>query len=114
MASTRRRSRAAAWCIRPWLCPPEDQRRAGMAVAERAARAVDERDTAVAHLALSALAAQLLDGLDDEEDSAHAGMVRRQPAAIGVDRQLAAERDTAARHACAALAFLAAADILQP
>ena len=60
-------------------------------------------------LARAALAAQLLGRLDDEEDAAHAGVVRRQPAAVEVHRQRAAEADAAAGDERAALADLAEA-----
>src|SRR5919204_3767457 len=84
-----------------------------MPVAERAARAVHERNAAVGPLALAALTAQLFNRLDDQEDAAHAGMVRREPAAVRIDRQLAAELDASARHERSALALLAESEVLE-
>ena len=60
-----------------------------------------------------ALAAQLPHRLDHEEDAAHARMVRREPAAVRVHRQLAAEPDAPVLDEAAALARLAEAEVLE-
>src|SRR5437868_15437831 len=83
-----RRCAAAASCSRSYA--PQDHRDAAVPLPEHAARAVDERDLAVLHLRIAALAAELLRPLDHEEDAAHAGVVRREAAAIRVRRQRAA------------------------
>src|SRR5690348_13806401 len=67
------------------------QRRARMPHAERAAGAMHQRHLAILHLARTAFAAKLLGRLDDEKNPAHPRMVRRQPAAVGVDREIAVE-----------------------
>src|SRR5205085_10623689 len=81
--------------------------------AEPAARARREGDVAVGHLDLTGLTAQLTYGLDDEEDPAHPGVARRQPAAVGVERQLAAPLQVALGDERAAFATLAEADTLE-
>ena len=89
---------------------PQDQ--GGAAVGDaRACRRCRARRPARApsHLAGAALAAQLLGRLDDEEDAAHARVVRRQAAAVEVHRQRAAEADAAVADERAALADLAEA-----
>src|SRR5271165_5775629 len=91
----------------------QDERRARVANAERAAGAVAQRQLAVLDLARTALAAQLLDRLDHQEDAAHPGMVRRQPAAVGVDRKRAVGAQPPAGDERAALSALAESEILQ-
>src|SRR6059058_4783390 len=92
---------------------PEDHRYAAVSLAEHASRAVDERELRVGDLRLLSLAAQLPHGLDHEEDAAHAGVVRREAAAVGIDRQRAAEPDAAAGTEGAALARLAEPERLE-
>ena len=81
-----------------------------------AAGAVREREVAVLHLHLRVrLAAQLPHRFDH---LGHAAAVRRvvvaEPAAVGVERQLAAARDQiAVGDELAALAFLAEAEVLE-
>src|SRR5277367_5757942 len=84
-----------------------------MTQAERAAGAVRERNFAILDLPRTAFAAQLFGRLDHEENSAHARMVRRQAAAISVDRKLAVETQPSTRHKRAAFATLAEAEVLQ-
>src|ERR1700720_1894442 len=86
-----------------------DKRRSRMPRAERAAGAVCERDFAIFDLPRPAFAAQLLGGFNHQKNSAHPRMVRRQAAAIGVDRELAVEAQPPTRHERAALAALAEA-----
>ena len=84
--------------------------------AERAAGAVRQREVAVLHLHLRMrLAAQLAHRLDHLGDAAAVGrMVVAEPAAIGVERQLADARDqVAVGHERAALALLAEAEVLE-
>src|SRR4029079_1833976 len=69
---------------------------------EPAARAGGERDIAVGHLGVTALAAQLPHRFDDQEDAAHAGVVRRETATVGVERPLAALLEVALGHERAA------------
>ena len=54
-----------------------------------------QRDLGVGDLAAVGLAAQLLDRLDEQEHAAHAGVAGRQPAAVGVGRQRAADAQLA-------------------
>src|SRR4029079_12296943 len=90
----------------------QDEGGAAVGHAQRAAGAVDAGQLGALHLAIAALAAQVLGGLDDEEDAAHARMVGRQAATVEVDRQLAAETDAAAADERATLTDLAEAQIL--
>src|SRR2546423_922782 len=92
---------------------PEDHRDAAVSLAEHASRAVDEGELRVGDLRLLPLAAQLPHGLDHEEDAAHAGVVRREAAAVGIDRQRAAEPDAAAGTEGAPLARLAEPERLE-
>src|SRR5216684_3891809 len=84
-----------------------------MPQAERAAGAVYERDSAILDLARAAFAAQLFGRFDYEENSAHPGMIRGEPAAVGVDREIAVEAEPPAGHECAAFTALAEAEIFQ-
>jgi NAD(P)-dependent dehydrogenase (short-subunit alcohol dehydrogenase family) len=78
--------------------PFHDQRGAAVAVCRAAAGAVRQRQAAVRHLHLRVrLAAQLAHGLDDLGHAAAVGrVVVAQPAAIGVEGQLADARDQVA------------------
>src|SRR6266436_7861381 len=91
----------------------EDKRRAGMPQAERAAGAMCERDFAILNLARTAFAAQLLGRFDHQEDSAHPRMVRRQPAAIGVDWKIAVVAEPPTGYERAAFTAFTEAEILE-
>src|SRR5262245_15941748 len=95
------------------LLSPEQERGAGVPIAERAAGAVHERDPAVAPPAPRPTGAVLLHRLDDEEDAAHPGMIRAEAAAVRVDRQRTAELDAAVRHEGPALALLAETEVFE-
>src|SRR5579885_1308626 len=95
------------------LLVAENQRRSRMARAERPAGAVAQGRRAIPDLARTAFAAQLLDRLDHQEDAAHARMVRREAAAVGVDRQIAVVAQPPAADESAALAAPAEAEILE-
>src|SRR6266851_1575159 len=75
--------------------PFEDKRCAAMPAAERATRAVRQREIAILHLdRRMRLAAQLAEGLDDLGHAAAIGrMVIAQSAAIGIERQSADARN---------------------
>src|SRR5690348_3500719 len=75
--------------------------------------AARQRQLAVGHLGLAALALQLPGGLDQQEDAAHAGVARAEAATVGVERQLVAERQRAALHEPAALTLGAEAEVLE-
>src|SRR5262249_29419102 len=91
----------------------EQQRDAAVSLAEHAARAVADREARVRDLSRPALAPQLPRRLDDEEDAAHAGMVRGEAAAVGGPGERAAETDPAAADEAAALARSAEAEALE-
>src|SRR5712671_7738083 len=94
----------------------QDGGRGGMADAEQAAGAVGNGEIAILHLHLGMrLAAQLPDRLDDLGHAAAVDrMVAAQPAAVGVERQLAdTGNQIAVGNEFAALAFLAEAEILK-
>src|SRR5258708_9947421 len=91
----------------------EDERRARMPRAERAAGAVCERDFTILDLPRTAFAAQLLGRFDHQKDSAHPRMVRRQPAAVGVDWKIAVVTEPPARYERAAFATFTEAEILE-
>ena len=96
--------------------PLQDQGGAAVPRAERAAGAVRERQVAVRDLHLRVrLAAQLAHGLDDLGDAAAVGrVVVAQPAAVGVERQLAdAGDEVAVGDEPAALALRAEAEVLE-
>src|SRR5215510_12088867 len=96
--------------------PLHDDGGAAVARAERAAGAVRQRHGAVLHLHLwMGLAAQLPDRLDDLGEAAAVGwVIVAEPAAVGVERQLAGPRDeVAVRHELAALPLGAEAEVLQ-
>ena len=78
-------------CVGHVSLPLHDQRRAAVPRAERAAGAVRQREVAVLHLhRRMRLAAQLAHRLDHLGHAAAIGrMVVAQPAAVGVERQLA-------------------------
>src|SRR5687767_11483864 len=80
------------------LFPFHDDGRAAVASPQRAAGAVRERQITVLHLNLGVrLAAKLAHGLDHLGDPAAVrGMVVAEPAAVGVERQLARARDQVA------------------
>src|SRR5689334_6484207 len=80
------------------LLPAHDQGGAAVPRAERAARAVRERDVAVLHLDFGmSLTAELSNRLDHLRETAAIGrMVVAEPAAVGVERQLADARDQVA------------------
>src|SRR5437762_14091733 len=80
---------------------------------EDATIAVRDRRLGVLHLALAAFAAQLPHRLDQQKEAVHPGVTVREAAAIGVDRQCAAGRDTPARYELAALALRAEAEIFE-
>src|SRR4051812_34833649 len=80
---------------------------------EPSARAAGQGQLAVGHLRFAALAAQLPRRLDEQEDAAHAGMARAEAAAVGVQRELVAERQRAALHESAALALGAEAEVFE-
>ena len=80
-----------------------------MSQAERAAGAVCERDFAILDLARTAFATQLLGRFDHQEDSAHPRMIRRQSAAIGVERYMPTARQPSRETAGALLVVLIAA-----
>src|SRR5580704_19134762 len=81
--------------------------------AQCAAGAVRDRELAILDLARTAFVAQLLGRLDDEEDSAHSRMIRRQPATISIDGKRAIETDAPARNERPTLAALAKAKVLE-
>src|SRR5205814_1028429 len=70
-----------------------------------AAGAARQGQLAVGYLGRAALAPQLPGRLDQQEDAAHAGVTRAETAAVGVERQLVAERQRAALHEPPALAL---------
>src|ERR1700737_1864349 len=84
-----------------------------MPQAERAASAVCERDFAILDLARTAFAAQLPGRLDHQKDSAHSRMIRREPAAVGVDWKIAVVAEPPTGYERAALATFAEAEILE-
>src|SRR6516165_3065316 len=81
--------------------------------AEGATRAMGQRDFAILDLARSAFAAELLHRLDHQENSAHTRMVRRESAAVGVQREVAVIAQAAATNKRPALAALTEPKILQ-
>src|SRR5205085_1079280 len=87
-----------------------------MAHAEKAAGAVGDREIAIWHLHLGmGFAAQLPHGFNDLGHAAAVdGMVAAEPAAVGVERQLAdAGNEIAVGDEFAALAFLAEAEVFK-
>ena len=59
------------------------------------------------------LAAELADGFDDEEHAAHPRMAGREPAAVGVRRQRAVERESSVLDERAALPLRAEPEVLE-
>src|SRR5438270_115679 len=80
---------------------------------EASAGPVNQRQLAVLDLARTAFAAHLFDRFDDQKDAAHPRMIRREPTAVGIDRKIAVESETAAADECAALAALAEAQVFE-
>ena len=66
-----------------------------------------DRGLATGDLTRTGFATQLPHGLDQQKQSVHAGMAIGEPAAIGVDRQAAAGRNTPVGYEAAPLAFRA-------
>src|SRR5580692_3608936 len=75
-----------------WLPPPED---GGAGGREPAAGPVDAGQLSPADLAGPAFAPKLLDRFDEEEDAAHPGLARGEPAPIGVGGQGTANSELA-------------------
>src|SRR5512140_612269 len=97
-----------------FLLPFHDDGRAAMPVAKRAASAVGERDVAVFDLDLGmGLAAQLAHGLDHLRHAAAVrGVVVAEPAAVGIERQLAGARNqVSVRNKLSAFALFAKAEV---
>src|SRR3990170_4551922 len=80
---------------------------------EGAAGAVDAGELRVRDLAVAALAAELADGFDEEEDAVHAGVGVGEAAAVGVEGEVAAGGGALAGDEGAAFAGLAEAERLQ-
>src|SRR5262245_55009127 len=74
---------------------------------------VRQRHLAVLHLTLVAFAAHLAHRLDDHQQAVHARMAVREPAAAGVDRELAAGRDRAVHDEAAAFALGAETEVFE-
>src|SRR6267142_2324249 len=88
----------------------QDERAGG---GEHAAHAVDERALGLRDLARAALAPELARRLDDREDAVHAAVGVGEPAAVGVDRELAAGGRAPLREEVHALAPLGNAERLE-
>src|SRR5262249_3329026 len=76
---------------------------------EAAARAVASRDPAIANLAVRRVPPQLSCGLHQQKDPAGPGVIRRQPATIGIKRPVAVELQVLACDEWTALTRLAEA-----
>ena len=72
-----------------------------------------ERELRSLHLAITALPPKLVGCLDDEEDPAHAGVVRAESSPVGVERKLPTQTDPAALDEASPLARLAEPDRLE-
>src|SRR3954451_5607353 len=85
----------------------------GRRTGQVAAHAVDEGDLGVLDLARAAVPPELADRLDQQEDPEHAGVGVGEPAATGVEREVAADGGALAGDEPAALTLGAEAEVLE-
>src|ERR1700678_1029986 len=81
--------------------------------AERSASPVRQSDLAILDLTWTTFAPQLFDRFDDEKHPAHTRMIRREAAAVGVDREIAVVAEASAANESTALTALAEAQVLE-
>src|ERR1700733_14939494 len=81
--------------------------------AERSASPMGQSDFAILDLTWTTFPPQFFDRFDDEKHPAHPRMIRREAAAIGVDREIAVVAQASAADESAALTALAEAQVLE-